>query len=121
MRNRIPSFMPSKEIKCPKCGRIERANVDPERLVMCSLCLMRLAFAQEKKDCEAGPWLAVKTRGVRLRRQERTCERCGNLFRGRSNRQRFCEKCQKAAWNDKTRARMERMRRSPSDKSVVTI
>ena len=52
---------------------------------------------------------------------QKKCERCESDFLPRSNRQRFCPRCQKAAWNDKTRARMVKTRKSTNGGSGVTI
>ena len=111
MKNRVPSFMASKEIECPRCGRIERANVDPEKVVMCSLCLMKLALG---KDAEANREKHVKPLRSRSTRTQKNCERCGQSFRGRSNRQRFCEKCQRGVRNEYQRKLMSERRRKES-------
>lgn len=120
---RAPAFLSREQFKCPRCGRIEYGNVKQDRVVMCSLCTMGLCMgkrenAEPKANQEAeGP----KPRIIQWSRPERNCERCGESFRGKSNRQIFCDNCQKAARNDKTRKRMARMRKQANGKSVVTI
>ncbi len=123
MRNRVPSFMAAKEIQCPKCGRIERANVDPERAVLCSFCLMQKVLAVERQEREVGDVVQTgKARprpvAFRERKPAKTCERCGESFRGRSNRQRFCERCQKWARNEYQRKLMSDRR---NKESLVSI
>jgi len=41
--------MASREIECPGCGWVERANVALELVKLCTICLMGLCFTQEKK------------------------------------------------------------------------
>ena len=113
---KTPRFLSTKEIICPKCGRMEYANVDQKRVVMCSLCLMSGSIAVEKNEYLQGP--PLKKKAIRLKiRSMRICDRCGKGFRGKSNRQRFCENCQRGASNEKTVLRMKQMRKG----SLVTV
>ena len=119
----IPSFMSSKEIDCPRCVRIEWANVDPERMVMCSFCLMQRVFVAERQGKEAEgivrTW-RVRPRPIpfREKRLARKCERCGELFRGQSNRKRFCKLCHKGSRDEYQRKLMSDRRKKESLVSI---
>ena len=112
-----PGFLSTNKIECPRCGRMDYGNVDSSRVVMCSLCLMNEVFKVERSEKEMGPPLAVKQRGIKVLKKIRRCERCGDSFKGRSNRQRFCGGCQKWASNEKAADRMRQVRKG----SVVTV
>ena len=111
---RTPSFLSRNQVKCPRCGRFEYANVNQDKVIMCSFCLMGLTMG---KETEVPPDNQVKPLRFRNTRALKKCERCGESFRGKSNRQLFCEKCQKWASNEKTVERMRQMRNG----SAVTV
>lgn len=117
---RTPAFLSRNQFKCPRCGRLEYGNVDQDRVKMCSLCAMGLCMGKEEKadfraTQEAQP---PDPRILRRSRSARICERCGESFRGQSNAQRFCARCQKWAANDRAADRMRKMRK---EKSLVTV
>jgi transcription elongation factor Elf1 len=129
---KVPPWLSSKKVTCPRCGRTEYGNVNQQELTTCSVCLMNEAIKDDQagitsvwkhpenhKALPEAPALRLRLKGKRSFRA-RTCERCGQSFKGRSNRQRFCEVCQRAAYNDKTRARMANFRKGSNGVSVVT-
>jgi len=87
------------------------------------MCLVGLAMGKQEHPTPEANQEAERPKPKILRqsRPARICERCGESFRAGSNRQQFCDSCQKAAWNDKTRKRMARMRKRVNGESVVTI
>jgi hypothetical protein len=127
---KVPQWFSANQITCPRCGRTDYGNVDPSKVVMCSLCLMAEATKAERVGV-VSVWrnpgnhkAAPETPRMRLRLKSnrpskvRTCERCGESFRGRSNAQRFCEDCQKGARNDRQRKLMAGRRKAESVVSV---
>ena len=127
---KVPQWLSGDEVICPMCGRVEHGNVDPSKVVMCSLCLMAEATKAERAGV-ASVWrnpgnhkAAPETPRMRLRLKSnrpsktRTCEKCGESFRARSNRQRFCEDCQRGARNDRQRKLMAGRRKA---ESVVSL
>ena len=117
-RRKAPAFLSTNEIKCPRCGRVEYANSDAEKVVMCSLCLMGLTMGKGTEIIQENQ---VKPLRFRNTRALRMCERCRETFKGRSNRQRFCEACQRGARNEKTAARTRKWRQGQNGQSVVTL
>jgi len=116
------SWLSTKEIVCPNCGRVEYGNIDQEKFKLCSLCLMNGCIKAERQENLAGVGLASKPRGLRAARREgKPCERCRENFHGRSNRQMFCEKCQK--WNEETknRERQARFSRNQPNSHGLTV
>lgn len=119
-KGKVPLWLSTNEIICPKCGRAEYANVDPDRVKLCGLCLANECIKAEEQERLAGPSLAAKPRPLRLpTKPPKVCEHCRESFKGRSNSQRFCEPCQKGARNDRNRAWMGENRNEPANMSLV--
>ncbi len=127
---KVPQWLSGDEVICPKCGRVEHGNVDPSKVIMCSLCLIAEAAKAERagvasvwrnpgnhKATPETPRMRLRLKSNRLSKV-RTCERCGESFRGRSNAQRFCEDCQRGARNDRQRKLMAGRRKGESVVSV---
>lgn len=119
-QGKASSWLSTNEIVCPNCVRVEYGNIDQEKFKFCSLCLMNGCFKVERQENLAGVGLAVKPRGLRAARREgKPCEKCGENFHGRSNRQRFCEKCQK--WNEDTKNRERQARFSKNQPNSLGL
>jgi len=119
---KVSPWLSTNEITCPNCGRVEYGNVDQKKIKLCSLCLMNGCIKAERQENLAGVGLASKPRGLRAARREgKPCERCRENFHGRSNRQMFCEKCQK--WNEETknRERQARFSRNQPNSHGLTV
>ena len=124
---KIPQFLSTQEIFCPRCNRPDFGNVSEDAVVMCSRCLMNEAIKVDLQERQQGKPLTGKlilksstgTFGQPARLG--TCERCHQEFRGRSNRQRFCPTCQKWNEKEKTKARMGNLREKSNGKSGVTL
>ena len=52
IKGKTPSFLSSKQFVCPKCGKIDYGNVNPERVVMCSYCVLDGVLALEQRETE---------------------------------------------------------------------
>ena len=117
---RIPAFLSRNQFRCLQCGRIEYGNVNLDRVKMCSMCLMGLCMGkQENFSPEANQEVErPKSRILWRMKPERICERCGESFRGRCNRQRFCDSCQRGVRNDRQRKLMAKRRKVESLVSV---
>jgi hypothetical protein len=50
IKGKIPSFLSSKQFVCPKCGKPDYGNVDKERVVMCSLCVLDSVITLEQQE-----------------------------------------------------------------------
>jgi len=121
-KGKASAWLSTNEIVCPNCGRVEYGNIDPGKFKLCSLCLMNECIKAERQENLVGVGLSAKPRGLRAARREgKPCERCGENFHGRSNNQRFCEKCQR--WNeaDKNRDRQARFSQNQQNGPVLTV
>ena len=52
IKGKTPSFLSSKHSVCPKCGKLDYGNVDKERVVMCSRCVLGSVIALEREMSE---------------------------------------------------------------------
>lgn len=131
---RGPQWLSAKKVICPKCGRMDYGNVNQKDLVMCGLCLANECLKADRagmtsvwKHPENHKAPPESPRGFRLRLKgnrspkAKVCEKCGQSFRGRSNRQRFCSRCQGAAKNDRNRAWMQKFRNGGETTSLVDV
>ena len=55
------SFLSSREIECPRCGRVEYANAEQGQVVMCSLCFQHLCLAEEIRPAGSAGNLAEES------------------------------------------------------------
>jgi hypothetical protein len=128
----VPQWFSANQITCPRCGRTDFGNVNQEALVRCSLCLANECLKADRAGI-ASAWkhpenhkVLPESSGFRIRlkanrsSRARICEKCKEPFRGRSNSQRYCESCQRGAYNDKTRVRMADFRKRGNGVSAVT-
>jgi len=82
------------EVVCPRCKRIERANVDQERLVLCSRCALAKAIhAPEPKETPEEKRAKKFHISKRKEGREKPCKQCGELFTPKSKWQRYCAEC----------------------------
>ena len=52
IKGKTPSFLSSKQFVCPKCGKPDYGNINPERVVMCSSCALDAGSALEQRETE---------------------------------------------------------------------
>lgn len=96
------------DLEAPRCRYFEEAV---------------LPLSKDLKAIFSGELLNLEIREGQKRLVRKRCERpgCPETFLAKSNAQKVCPKCQRAAWNEKTRARMANLRKKPNGMSVVTI
>ncbi|MGD0624256.1 MAG: hypothetical protein ABSB32_05995 [Thermodesulfobacteriota bacterium] len=82
-----------------------------------------LPLDKDLRGVFSGELLNQEIREGQKRMIRKKCERpgCPETFFAKSNAQRFCPRCQKAVWNEKTRIRMANHRKKPNGVSLVTI
>lgn len=82
-----------------------------------------LPLDKELKGIFSSETLARQIQEGRRRLIAKKCERpgCDQTFPARSNRQRFCPKCQKAAKNDRNRTWMSDFRKTPLNLPAVDV
>lgn len=95
-------------IENPRCQYFEQAVLPLDRD-------LKAIFSSELLNLE------IREGQKRMVRKRCGWPGCLQTFLSKSNAQRFCPKCQRAAWNEKTRVRMANLRKKPIGISVVTI
>jgi len=89
-------------VNCIKCGRPVTGNVDPDKVIVCGLCVLSYAADVDRHpekylDASLKPDPKKKfSLPAKREPRERVCP-CGNTFVRDSRRQKYCQMCHRLA------------------------